>query len=70
MTKPPLLLIRLEELHDIPTVIYKGEELTGRIKIKFEWHTKDDKQVHVSPFIDIKTIDKEIVLSGIKREQS
>ena len=42
--KPNLLTIELTDEHSIPRVIYKGEEITGRIAIDFEWHTKDADQ--------------------------
>lgn len=39
-----LLTIELTDEQSIPRVIYKGEEITGRIAIDFEWRTKDADQ--------------------------
>lgn len=43
--KPNLLTIELTDEQSIPRVVYKGEEITGRIAIDFEWRTRDDKQI-------------------------
>ncbi len=39
-----LLTIELTDEQSIPRVIYKGEEITGRIAVDFEWRTKDADQ--------------------------
>lgn len=36
----PLLQIELEDEHSLPKVFYKGKEITGKIKIDFDWRTK------------------------------
>ncbi|MER1284900.1 oxidoreductase [Bacillus sp. C5(2022)] len=41
---PNLLTIELTDEQSIPRVIYKGEEITGRIAVDFEWRTKDADQ--------------------------
>lgn len=38
-----LLVIELEEETSIPRVIYKGEEITRRIKVSFAWETRTDE---------------------------
>jgi len=38
--KRPLLTIELEDETSVPKVIYKGEELTSKKKVKFEWETQ------------------------------
>ena len=42
--KPNLLTIELTDEQSIPRVVYKGEEITGRIAVDFEWRTKDADQ--------------------------
>ncbi|MCY8243538.1 hypothetical protein MOC08_20490 [Bacillus haynesii] len=49
----PLVQIELEKLDSIPRVFYKGEKITNRIAIDFEWRTGDDKQTG-SAYIRIK----------------
>ncbi|MCY7442890.1 MULTISPECIES: hypothetical protein [Bacillus amyloliquefaciens group] len=39
-----LLTIELTDEQSIPRIVYKGEEITGRIAIDFEWCTKDADQ--------------------------
>ncbi|KND05469.1 hypothetical protein BHT95_21135 [Bacillus paralicheniformis] len=51
--KAPLLQIELEDIDSIPHVFYKGERITERIAIDFEWRTGDDKQPG-STYIRIK----------------
>ncbi|WP_303752595.1 oxidoreductase [Bacillus velezensis] len=41
---PNLLTIELTDEQLIPRIIYKGEEITGRISVDFEWRTKDADQ--------------------------
>ncbi|WP_313894692.1 hypothetical protein [Psychrobacillus sp.] len=36
----PLLSIEIESLDNVPKVIYKGEEITGKTNIDFTWETK------------------------------
>ncbi|WP_232484461.1 MULTISPECIES: hypothetical protein [Bacillus amyloliquefaciens group] len=44
LSKPNLLTIELTDEQSIPRIIYKGEEITGRIAVDFEWRTKDADQ--------------------------
>src|SRR5690625_5134030 len=37
------LVIEVDKLGDVPRVYYKGEEVTQKEKIKFEWDTANDK---------------------------
>ncbi|MED5047661.1 oxidoreductase [Bacillus siamensis] len=39
-----LLTIELTDEQSMPRIIYKGEEITGRIAVDFEWRTKDADQ--------------------------
>ncbi|MEC1384383.1 hypothetical protein P9D14_12740 [Bacillus velezensis] len=42
---PNLLTIELTDEQSIPRIIYKGEEITNRIAVGFEWRTKDAEQI-------------------------
>lgn len=44
LSKPNLLTIELTDEQSLPRIIYKGEEITGRIAVDFEWRTKDADQ--------------------------
>ncbi|MEC3659225.1 hypothetical protein ABEY13_06390 [Bacillus velezensis] len=41
---PNLLTIELTDEQSVPRIIYKGEEITNRIAVDFEWRTKDADQ--------------------------
>ncbi|MFC8958310.1 oxidoreductase [Bacillus subtilis] len=41
---PNLLTIGLTDEQSIPRIVYKGEEIIGRIAVDFEWRTKDADQ--------------------------
>ncbi|RBZ02105.1 hypothetical protein DSD26_00050 [Bacillus velezensis] len=43
MDQEPLLQITLDEINSIPEVYYKGEKITKRIKVSFDWETKTDQ---------------------------
>lgn len=51
-----LLTIDLVTLDSVPRVFYKGEEITGKIHVGFDWSTQTDKTVP-SPKIDIEYAD-------------
>ncbi|MEC0670453.1 hypothetical protein P8875_09810 [Bacillus haynesii] len=53
LNKPPLLQIELEDIDSVPRVFYKGEKITNRIAIDFEWRTRGDDKVG-STYIRIK----------------
>jgi hypothetical protein len=38
--KQPLLTIEVMDMNSIPKVIYKGEDVTGKVSINYEWMTK------------------------------
>ncbi|WP_368657641.1 hypothetical protein AB3Z07_21250 [Metabacillus halosaccharovorans] len=44
--KTPLLKIELADINSVPTVIYKGEEIDKKIKVKFGWETDTFNQVN------------------------
>ena len=46
---PALIEIKLHEEDGIPVVFYKGEEITNRVKIHFEWNTDegDEKPINI-----------------------
>ncbi|MCY8122433.1 hypothetical protein P8860_21795 [Bacillus spizizenii] len=43
MDNQPLLQITLDDINSIPEVYYKGEKITKRIKVSFDWETKTDQ---------------------------
>ncbi|MED4559439.1 hypothetical protein [Bacillus subtilis] len=51
--KAPLLQIELEDIDSVPRVFYKGEKITNRIAIDFEWRTRGDDKAG-STYIRIK----------------
>lgn len=36
----PLLSIEVMDMNSVPRVIYKGEDVTGKVSINYEWMTK------------------------------
>ncbi|EJP84657.1 hypothetical protein [Bacillus cereus] len=53
----PLLQIILPDINAVPTVLYKGEEIKGRIRVSFDWKTSvfDDRNntyIHLEFFDD------------------
>ncbi|CAI8828018.1 hypothetical protein [Bacillus sp. IT-13CA1] len=53
LNKSPLLQIELEDIDSVPRVFYKGEKITNRIAIDFEWRTGGADKVG-STYIRIK----------------
>lgn len=53
-----LLEIRLNREKSVPKVFYKGEEITGKVKVNFDWETQTDEfggmKYHVG-YLDEKT---------------
>ena len=50
----PLLTIELDEIDSVPKVIYKGEEIKGKVRVAFEWETDSEVMELGSPYIDIE----------------
>lgn len=40
-SKEKLLIIALDNESSVPSVFYKGEELTGKSNVRFDWDTSD-----------------------------
>lgn len=38
----PLLTIELQDEDSVPKVIYNGEEITGKVRVSFDWETKTE----------------------------
>jgi hypothetical protein len=51
------LLIELDSVTSVPRVFYKGEELTGKVMVNFNWKTQTDRAV-ASPAIYIKHMEE------------
>ncbi len=37
----PILSIELTNMGDVPKVLYKGEEIKGKVNVSFDWGTKE-----------------------------
>lgn len=46
------LVIELDELGDVPRVLYKGEEITMKEFINFQWQTRTEVVGHTDVIID------------------
>ncbi|MBV5122233.1 hypothetical protein [Bacillus halotolerans] len=49
----PLLQIVLDEINSVPHVFYKGEKITNRIAVDFEWRTGESDKIG-SAYIQLK----------------
>ncbi|RDE19275.1 hypothetical protein [Parageobacillus thermoglucosidasius] len=56
--KDKLLVIELDEYGSVPRVFYKGEEITKKVRVSFDWRTKDGKHLGL-PNIEIEYGDYE-----------
>lgn len=56
--KSKLLVIELDEYGSVPRVFYRGEEIKKKIKVLFDWRTKDEKHSGLSN-IEIEYADHE-----------
>ncbi|MGQ4664986.1 hypothetical protein ACUIJN_03995 [Metabacillus halosaccharovorans] len=66
----PLLQITLEDINCVPTVYYNGEEIKSKIRVSFDWKTRDHFDYN-SPFIRVEYADvnKELGNFGSKAIQ-
>lgn len=57
------LSIQLDQLGSVPKVFYQGKEITGKVKVKFEWETQTDrpKPSTLCPTIYIEHADKTLI---------
>jgi hypothetical protein len=60
-----LLVIELDEYGSVPRVFYRGEEIKGKKRVLFDWHTKDEKHLGL-PSIEIEYAGEENNLPAIK----
>ena len=44
--KKPLLTIELQDETSVPKVFYKGEEITNKVNVSFDWDTSDARNPH------------------------
>ncbi|MGG4011427.1 hypothetical protein [Bacillus smithii] len=70
--KPPLLQIQLDDYGEVPTIFYKGEEITNKVQIEFKWRTADDKDQSKTSILikHYEDNDGAIVLNTIKQNIS
>ncbi|KMN42062.1 hypothetical protein ACT1UG_22610 [Bacillus paramycoides] len=55
-TEEPLLQIVQSDIDAVPVVLYKGEEIKGKVRVSFDWKT--DGQYHKSgPYIHIEHLE-------------
>jgi phage terminase large subunit-like protein len=61
----PFLVIQLDSLDSVPYVFLEGEEITGRVKVEFQWETRKSEQVQKVPFINIEYVSEDIKSNGL-----
>lgn len=49
-SKHKLLTIELDSYNSVPKVMYKGEEITGKVSVSFDWKTNDHQEIHMTNF--------------------
>lgn len=49
----PLLQIVQSDINAVPVVLYKGEEIKGRVRVSFDWKTDNQS----GPYIHIEHVD-------------
>ncbi|MCM3444368.1 hypothetical protein [Metabacillus halosaccharovorans] len=66
----PFLRIDLDDINSVPTVYYNGEEIKGKIRVNFDWKTRDCNDYYL-PFIHVEYADanKELGYFGSKTIQ-
>lgn len=72
-----LLTITLDDIESVPEVFYRGEEITGRQRVSFDWKTNDDwrypthiKLVHrdsETELVNTKTIEHNSPITDVER---
>ncbi|GAA0434508.1 hypothetical protein GCM10008934_24940 [Virgibacillus salarius] len=65
--KASLLVIELENETAVPKVIYKGEEITGKTRVSFEWDTREESPLIGGTRYNIEHLvkcDKSMVKKG------
>ena len=70
--QPPLLQIQLDDYGEVPTIFYKGEEITNKVQIEFKWRTADEKDASKTNILikHYEDNDGAIVLNTIKQNIS
>ncbi|PEA86649.1 hypothetical protein [Bacillus thuringiensis] len=67
----PLLVIEVKDMNSVPSVIYKGIDIKGKVSVDYEWTTNDLEQVGAHN-LKIKHIDdqgKNIIGKTIQEER-
>lgn len=64
----PLLSIVLDDINSVPIVYYKGEEITYRMRVSFDFKTNDDLGTYPT-YVHIEHWDKEGKLTNTKHIQ-
>jgi hypothetical protein len=55
----PLLTIELDSITSIPKVFYRGEEVTRKVRVAFEWLTADENGAVNSPTVYIEFLPED-----------
>ncbi|MEH7458507.1 hypothetical protein V7183_15160 [Bacillus sp. JJ1127] len=58
----PLLQIVQSDINSVPVVLYKGKEMTGKVRVRFDWktaghHHKPGAYIHIE---HVEIIDKNV----------
>ncbi|PHD85489.1 hypothetical protein [Bacillus toyonensis] len=67
----PLLVIEVKDMSSVPTVIYNGETIEGKVSITYEWGTSGYKKEgkHVLNLNHVYHVNNQLVERTIKEEK-
>ncbi|WP_379397850.1 hypothetical protein [Paenibacillus lentus] len=54
----PLLIIEVKDMESVPVVRYKGEDITGKVRVGYQWRTKGDSDLGNHNIL-LEYVDKE-----------
>jgi hypothetical protein len=52
-----LLEIKLPDINSVPQVFYKGQEITKKVRVSFDWET-NGPEIPIHPDINIEHVEK------------
>lgn len=67
----PLLQIKLDDINSVPEVYYNGDKIDKKVRVSFDWKTREDVYDYNSPYIHVEYADfkEEIDYCGTKTIQ-
>ncbi|WP_339161779.1 hypothetical protein [Siminovitchia sp. FSL W7-1587] len=65
--KPPLLVIELENETAVPKVFYKGEEMTAKVHVGFDWETRSCEPLSGGMKLNIEHVDKKVKCPNVRQ---